>query len=620
MNMRALSLFVVVTFFTVATAVAHPVSVTRSLVYVSRSHVNVRIEVFLEDLYLFHNLKQNDADFLDSATIQRGIELHREFVARRFVIQNADGTILSPHESPIVTATVPPGGVSLAELMAHKLIFDMRYTFETPPEFLTFQQQFTDPDGVLLSEMQLQVKQENAGDTVSKALVLNTPETIRFDWNNPPLTENASLLERERWTRQQQEELLGITSYSSVYSFLYIEAGEVRHEILIPLLTLEQSIPMNRMDRNFLSVVEQDAIRPLIEEYFTSGNPIEVDGQRLTPNVDRCDFYGVDFRDFAQMTERKPVAVSSARVGVILSYPLSTSPAKLRLKWDRFSKSLWAVSMVAFTEDGGIRKTLSRIGANDVFEWNAPSDWHPDERLSVTPVDALLPVAPTVRMPVAAIGLLILGFVLTGYAKRTSHRRCRFLSAAGLLPIAAFLWICGIGTFPLPFGSPPAISDEEADKVVSHLLHNAYDAFRFQGENEVYDALAVSTSGDLLQDLYLQIQQSLQVAEQGGAVARVSQVNILEAKTQAASSFGRRIESQHAFACQCRWNVAGTIEHWGHIHERTNQFAAMFLVEPIRVTADNSDSAAHQWKLTSMTITDSQRLHFETRVRSLSPN
>ncbi len=34
-------------------ASAHPVSVTRTLVYVTRERIDVTIEVFLEDLYLF---------------------------------------------------------------------------------------------------------------------------------------------------------------------------------------------------------------------------------------------------------------------------------------------------------------------------------------------------------------------------------------------------------------------------------------------------------------------------------------------------------------------------------------------------------------------------------------
>ena len=529
---------------------AHPVSVTRTLVYVAHDRVDVTIEVFLEDLYLFHNLKPNETDYLDAATIRRGMDLHREFVATRFLIQNAEGLIRQSDNPPKVTADIPDDGVSLTELMAHKLTFEMQYSFDTPPEFLTFEQRFTDADGVLPSEMQLQVRPENANKTISKALVPHSPETIRFDWTSPPLSKDASEQERERWTKQQQEATLGITSYSSVYSFLYIEDHEVRHEILIPLLTLEKSLPLNRAQTDFLTVSEQDAVRPLIEKFFASGNPVEVDGVRLAPIVDRCDFYGVNFPDFAQLTERKPVAMSSARVGIILTYPLAVAPRKLRLTWDRFHKSLWAIDIVVFSEDAACRKTLSRIGSNNVFEWSSPHDSPVTRERALAPVVAGLPKFPTIRVPILTLVLLVTGLVSVLRMYRRKLSQTAMWMTMCLMCVATMTWVFDAGSFTMRWGSPQEVSDDEARRVVRQLLSNVYDAFRFRGEDEVYDALAVSTSGDLLQDLYLQIQQSLRMAEQGGAVARVKQVDIIDTDRKAAMPKGDS-QSSPAF-------VAGT--------------------------------------------------------------
>jgi hypothetical protein len=352
------------------TLAAHPVSVTRALVYVSRERVTVTLEVFLEDLYLFHQLSPDGADVLSPSVIQSGIELHREFVATRFLVQNADGAILKPDSLPAVAADIPEAGVPLAELMAHRLTFDFQFTLADPPTVLTFQHRFTDADRILPSEMQLQVTQENSGRTSSRSLPADLPEIIRFDWVNPPLAPDASQQERDLWLARQREELLGITSDSAVYSFLYVERDEVRLEILIPLLTLEQGVSLERRDRDFLSVSEQQAVRPLIEQYFLSGNPLDVDGQRWQPIVERLDFFGVDFRDFARPTEARDVAMSSARAGIILSYPLESPPRNLKLTWDRFHQSLWAVSLVVFTPDGASRRTLSRVGGRNVFEWS----------------------------------------------------------------------------------------------------------------------------------------------------------------------------------------------------------------------------------------------------------
>ena len=615
--MRLLLLASFLAFLNPLSAAAHPVSVTRTLVYVTRERIDVTIEIFLEDLYLFHNLKPNEADFLDAATIQRGIELHQSFVATRFVIRDVDGSVRSPIQPPTVTAAIPEQGVSLAELMAHKLTFAMQYHCPAPPEFLTFEQQFTDADGILLSEMQLQVRQENADDTISKALVPNAPDTVRFDWANPPLSKDASDQEREHWAKQQQEETLGITSYSSVYSFLYIEKHEVRHEILIPLLTLEQSLPLHRAQKDFLTVPEQDAARPLIEAFFISGNPIEVDGIRPVPVVERCDFYGVNFRDFAKVTDRKPVAMSSARVGIILSYPVASSPTKLTLTWDRFHKSLWAVNMIVFAGDRASRKTLSRIGANNVFEWTSPNDSAAPQKFTLAPVVARLPPLPTIRVPALALTALSLSLATLIRMARRKLRATTLWTAMLLLCAAAASWICDVGTFTARWGSPPEIPDDEARRVVTQLLSSAYEAFRYRGENEVYDALAISTSGDVLEDLYLQIQQSLRMAEQGGAVARVKQIDIIEAVLQTPSSTANPQQSDFAFICLCRWNISGTVEHWGHIHQRTNQFQASLLVEPVPEPSHDGASTEQHWKITRIDVTDSQRLHFETRLRQI---
>ncbi|MCH2203271.1 MAG: hypothetical protein MK102_14980 [Fuerstiella sp.] len=593
-------------------------SVTRTLVYVAHDRVDVTIEVFLEDLYLFHNLRPDETDYLDTATIRRGMELHREFVATRFLIQDAEGLIRQSDNPPKVTADVPDDGVSLAELMAHKLTFEMQYSFDAPPEFLTFEQRFTDADGVLPSEMQLQVRPQNADETISKALVPHSPETIRFDWTSPPLSKDASQQERERWATQQQEATLGITSYSSVYSFLYIEDHEVRHEILIPLLTLEQSLPLDREQTDFLTVSEQDTFRPLIEKFFALGNPVEVDGVRPAPIVERCDFYGVDFLDLAQLTERKPVAMSSARVGIILTYPLVAAPRNIRLTWDRFNKALWTINMVVFSEDADFRKTLSRIGSNNVFEWNSPNDSSVTQERVPAPVVAELPKLPTIRLPVLTLILLatVLASVLRLY--RGLFSRTAMWITMCLMCGAAVVWGFDAGSLTMRWGSPQEISDDEARQVVTKLLSNVYDAFRFRGEDEVYDALAVSTSGDLLQDLYLQIQQSLRMTEQGGAVARVKQVDVIETDRKAVIPKGDSPPSGYAFTCLCRWNISGTVEHWGHIHERINQFQASFLAEPVPVRQKTATSSMRYWKLTGMNIVDSKRVHFETRLRNLT--
>lgn len=121
---------------------------------------------------------------------------------------------------------------------------------------------------------------------------------MRFDWEQA-LTEDASDAEWESWFSKQREATLGITSYSSVYSFVYIEPNEIRHEILIPLATLKTILPLKSRDPSFVEIDEQDAIRTLIRDWLRNENPVTINGSRVIPEFSRIDFYGLDLRDFA---------------------------------------------------------------------------------------------------------------------------------------------------------------------------------------------------------------------------------------------------------------------------------------------------------------------------------
>ena len=70
---------------------SHPISLTRASIYLTREAAEVRIEVFLEDLYLFHQLQPNREDFLNLSVIKQGIQLHEQFLSERFEITDVQG-------------------------------------------------------------------------------------------------------------------------------------------------------------------------------------------------------------------------------------------------------------------------------------------------------------------------------------------------------------------------------------------------------------------------------------------------------------------------------------------------------------------------------------------------
>ena len=131
---------------------------------------------------------------------------------------------------------------------------------------------------------------------------------------------------------------------------------------------------------------------------------------------------------------------------------------------------------------------------------------------------------------------------------------------------------------------------ERLQGLVAGLLHNVYRAFDYRGEETVYDVLARSVTGDLLNDVYLETRKGLELANQGGAQVKVKDIEMLDT---------RLVDSEaDRFSVEARWNVFGSVGHWGHIHQRTNAYHANIDVAEV-------DGA---WKLVGMEILQEERL------------
>ena len=199
------------------------------------------------------------------------------------------------------------------------------------------------------------------------------PETFRFDWDKPILSTDASEKEWEKWFEDQREKTLGITSYSSVYSFIYITAYEVRHEVLIPLATLATLMEIDRADPSFLDVDEQVAAAEKIKAYFSIGNPVTIDSVEVQPVFDRVDFYGLDLRDFAVQAEKRKVSMASGRVGIIMSYSTKGPPTTVEIEWDKFNNVIKSVDAVVFAYDKIEKTQFSMFLENNTYRWDEPN-------------------------------------------------------------------------------------------------------------------------------------------------------------------------------------------------------------------------------------------------------
>ena len=98
-----------------------------------------------------------------------------------------------------------------------------------------------------------------------------------------------------------------------------------------------------------------------------------------------------------------------------------------------------------------------------------------------------------------------------------------------------------------------------------------------------------ASDGELLVDIYLETRRGLELASQGGARAKVKAIEINQLST--------RSEGEALYA-DVTWTVAGSVGHWGHNHQRRNQYQAELLLRPV-------DGV---WKLAGLDILSEERL------------
>jgi hypothetical protein len=200
------------------------------------------------------------------------------------------------------------------------------------------------------------------------------------------------------------------------------------------------------------------------------------------------------------------------------------------------------------------------------------------------------------RIPVVSL-LFLAGFLGAAGWTLSSRRRARPLR----LPLALGALCLASAAAAYPFAqvtvSRPALmagelDDTRAAALLETLLKNVYRAFDFREEDDVYDKLALTVSGDLLTDIYLQNRRSMAIQQAGGAQAKIKEVAVEGARAERVDGDGL------TYALHGAWTALGTVGHWGHVHQRKNRYEAV-------VTVAATEGA---WKIVGLEMRDEQRV------------
>lgn len=567
---------------------AHPFSVSWAEMKVARDGITLTVKVMAEDYYLIHAGNLPGGKLIES-TFLEARDKHRQYLLDAFALLLPDGRRLEGQFVTLEHDPFPPDGLPFGRMMAFVVTYTFYYKLDAPPDGLAFGQTIGGTD-VLPSVVELTVQQE--GFPWSKAMAVGKGRvlTLGFSWDGG---KPSYLTEKPKPAHEGDGVADEFSAVESVYSFLYLDDFEVRHELLLPLYLLERFHEIPRAEFGLLTVAEQDAARPALEAFLKARLSATVNGLEVAPEIRQIQFLSTRFKDLAAIDARQDVVAPLTRVSVLLAYGAKSGLRALRLTWPHFDTKLTEVYTQVFEgEDVSAHRFTPKEPG---FAWTAPEgrEW---ARIVEVQTESPEPL----RLPLialAAAGLLaLLGLV------RLARRRG--LPAALWLGVLA---VCAAGCLPFawletPFAGGLGVrkpTDDEARAIFQTLHGNLYRAFDYRDEGEIYDALEKSVAGDLLATLYLQVHESLTIQEQGGARAKIVRVEV-----QNAAPNWPQPESD-AFEVEASWTVDGSVEHWGHVHARANAYAARFRIEP----------REGRWKIVALQVGRQERVRDETYLR-----
>ena len=316
----------------------HPVSLSSAIVEVREDELIVDLEIMLEDLVMYQSLAADGEMRYSAEQLRKAAKQHRDFLLEYFSILDVDGNRL---KESIVTENfeqITDEGALQSELMSKVVTYRVQYPLTmTKPKFLTFLQTFGGKNSALPAIMDLSVWHRDRQEHSSQ-LAFSKPQTFKFDWERAYENKRPSFAELRKKRKEQFEDSLGIASYTGLYSFVYINRFEVRHELLVPLLTLEQWVKVPRKDPDFLEVEEQTAAKETIAQFFAEKCAVQIDGQSVEGSLTRLNFFGLDIADFALNADPRKVSVHQARVGIIWTYPSKKTPKDVNFTWQAYSE------------------------------------------------------------------------------------------------------------------------------------------------------------------------------------------------------------------------------------------------------------------------------------------
>ena len=566
-------------------------------IYILDDHVKLALEVYIGDLKTFHHLVPDDwLKDLDIKRLTRA-ERVRQFSSEMFQFVTDKGEKLqaelklveprmrkdrlSPYAgmiNPITRQRVPEAPADKRVVYA-----ELIYPFKGKPSRLTIIPPLDEKGRAIVT---IGFIAYHKAVPIIDFRYLGAPAHLTLRWDDP-------------WYSKFDNPNLKRHHKSALMSYLYVEPYEVRHEILTRVRDMEQWMDLDLRGREYIEVDEWESLKKNIGEFLLMKNKVLVDGKPLRPILDRTDYVKVALTGIQLLLQPERLDLSTAIVGVKFVYLTQGLPKEVTVDWELFTDKIKRVPATSIDPAGPL---LSFVTPDDrIHKWtNFLKNYKIPQVAEVVVADSLTKFNVPIGSVISLSLLLLVGWQAKMQRQRSKSIRPQLVTGTVLLAATLVLSPFMHVSIGRPAIMTPKLGKTVATELMQSLLKNVYRAFDFRREEDVYDKLAVSVSGDLLSEVYLQNRKSFAVQRAGGAQAKVKEVEILEVAMQP------HPDRPLALTFKSTWTALGTVGHWGHVHMRKNQYEANLTVEPV-------DGV---WKITGLEMIEEKRIDPSAKPKS----
>ena len=406
------------------------------------------------------------------------------------------------------------------------------------------------------------------GVAVNDFRYLASGYTLQLDWQDP-------------WYSKFKTRNLRRQYFAPMSGFIYVEPFEVRKEIIARPKDLQRWLDLGLEGKTTIPIDMQAGIKEKVAAFLAEHQPITINGEDSTGILDSINFLKRTLTSSRVIDPPEPLNLDAAIIGAIFVYPQQGLPKTVTMEWDLWDDRIQQVPVSAVDQAGPLPSFLDPSWS--LLEW---------ENFLTNPiVPTLIAIeSPTPQWQALLAKSFPLLAVLVMLSLWWLSQAIKSKQSKGLAATVCILVLAScLAAVVLGKSSKP--DPEQARAIVSNLLHNIYRAFDYRDESDIYDTLARSVDGELLTDIFLETKRSLVLANQGGARAKVKNVQLDNIELKAN-------DTDNSFTVIADWVVNGSVGHWGHIHQRSNRYQAL-----LTIAVDEQ-----QWKLQTMTVLQEERL------------